>query len=164
MNANQAEAVARGDYAACAGDRGNNIAIREPATMEEGLGDYNWPSTRGYTGVVFQRSTIDFRQVTDGTSHTLLLGEKYLCTKFYTNGGATSDRGHLLIGFAPDTIRIAHSSLTPRKDGDRLSPKSFGSAHPSLVYFAYCDGSVRGMTHDVDVSVFTSAGNRKDGS
>lgn len=163
-NSNESAMVARSDYAACAGDRGNNKADLEPTSLESGLRNFDWPSNRGYTGVVFQRSTVSYRQITDGTSHTLLVGEKYLCTTYYTNGRASSDRGHLLIGFAPDTIRITRSTLVPQQDGEGVSPQRFGSAHASMVYFAFCDGSVRGMTHDVDATVFKAAGNRSDGN
>ncbi|MEX2169158.1 MAG: DUF1559 domain-containing protein [Pirellulales bacterium] len=45
----------------------------------------------GHTGVVFQRSEIKLRQITDGTSFTYLYGEKNLDPKHYETGAANND-------------------------------------------------------------------------
>jgi prepilin-type processing-associated H-X9-DG protein len=41
---------------------------------------------------------------------------------------------------------------------------AFGSAHPGALNMAYCDGSVRPVSYDVDEKVHRRAANRLDGA
>jgi prepilin-type N-terminal cleavage/methylation domain-containing protein len=82
FNADSTEVVARCDYAINAGDRGfNTIAsgdIGGPKSLDEGDQLFAWPATKDFTGVSFLRSCVRMEQITDGTSHTYLIGEKSL--------------------------------------------------------------------------------------
>ncbi len=163
--------VARSDYAINAGDRKFNTIVKSnqqagPSTLEEGDTSYVFPSTSGFTGICFLRSEVRPRQVTDGTSHTYAVGEGYLCTLHYATGLVDSDRGHLYIGFAPDTVRLSATllgSLAPSMDDTYASSDRFGSAHHDGCNFAFCDGSVRTILYEIDPQIHRNFGNRKDG-
>jgi hypothetical protein len=167
-NASPADFVARGDYAMNAGDRlYNSITVDNmggPATLIEGDTTYAWRSNAGFTGVSFLRSEARIAQVIDGTSHTYLAGEKYLDTEHYDDPTDTveSDRGHLHIGCAPDTIRLAKTFLPPRQDSDYVDYLRFGSAHVDVCHFAFCDGSVRAVAYSIEPELHRSQGNRQD--
>ena len=109
------------------------------------------------------RSEAQLAQVIDGTTSTYLIGKKSLDLRDYTNGLTESDRGHLHIGFAPDTVRLANEDKPPRQDGDFDDRFRFGSAHAAVCLFAFCDGSVRGVDYDVDPETHRQHGNREDG-
>jgi prepilin-type N-terminal cleavage/methylation domain-containing protein len=163
-NADSVDAVARSDYAINAGDGGfNTLVDGGPATLEEGDTSYSWKSTDHFTGVSTLRSAVRISQIVDGASHTYLIGEKYLHTRHYGTGLVEADRGHLLIGFAPDTVRLTKFSLPPIKDTDSNDKLAFGSAHVANCLFAFCDGSVRAIAYEVDREVHRQSGNRKDG-
>src|SRR4051794_5855792 len=59
----------------------------------------------GHTGIVFQRSTISFRQITDGSSHTYLFGEKNIQDEHYEDGGALNDDQSMYTGWDKDNVR-----------------------------------------------------------
>ena len=58
------------------------------------------------TGVVFGRSEINFRQVTDGTSKVYMVGEKYMSTDNYEDGLDWGDNEPAFSGNNSDTLRI----------------------------------------------------------
>ena len=165
-NAESPEVVARCDYAINAGDRGfNTIAGGDtggPATLEEGDTTFSWRSTKDFTGVSFLRSEVRIGQVTDGTSHTYLIGEKSLDIRHYESGLVESDRGHVFIGFAPDTVRLTRDFLPPRQDSRINDARRFGSAHVAACFFAFCDGSVRAIEYEIENEVHRRYGNRED--
>lgn len=167
-NSETPAAVARTDYAACAGDRGTNTIAKSngvggPLTLEEGDGTFRWRSSIGYTGVVYWRSEVSLSRLVDGTSHTYLVGEKHLDTRHYDTGATNSDRGHVFIGFAPDSVRLARDNLLPRRDKASTYNFGFGSAHIEGCNFAFADGSVRTIDYNIDGTVHARFGNREDG-
>jgi type II secretory pathway pseudopilin PulG len=168
FNVDSTEAVARCDYAINAGDRGfNTIASGDtggPRTLDEGDNQFAWPSTKDFTGVSFLRSSVRLQQISDGTSHTYLFGEKSLAVGHYESGLVESDRGHVFIGFAPDTVRLTRDFLPPRQDSEINDSRRFGSAHVAHCFFAFCDGSVRAIEYDIDRDVHRQYGNREDGN
>lgn len=118
---------------------------------------------------------IKFAQITDGTSHTFLLGEKYVRADLYAGGSKSDDKGWI-DGWDPDAIRS--TCFQPYQDGDgagfQFQPQNspadlfgidrdvyyFGSAHPSGFNGIFADGSIRGLNYDVDVVLFNALGTR----
>jgi hypothetical protein len=163
-NADPLEFVARSDYAINAGHTGSNsLPSGGPATLKEGDETFPWPPVQGFTGISFLRSQVRIGQITDGTSQTYLLGEKSLELSRYESGLGFSDRGHLYIGFAPDTSRMAYDYASPAQDSGLNDPARFGSAHVGRCFFAFCDGSVRSISYDIDPTIHAQHGNRRDG-
>ena len=114
-------------------------------------------------------------QVTDGTSNTLLVGEKYVRSDLYGGGSDSDDRGWS-DGWDPDTMRS--TCFPPLGDSDPIGfaqPDSetlfglrtdvwyFGSAHPGTFNAAFVDGSVHTINFDIDVVLFNNLGTRNDG-
>ena len=59
-----------------------------------------------------------FAKITDGTSHTFLLGEKYVRSDMYEGGGYSDDNGWS-DGWDPDAIRS--TCFQPYQDSDAAS-------------------------------------------
>jgi prepilin-type N-terminal cleavage/methylation domain-containing protein/prepilin-type processing-associated H-X9-DG protein len=109
---------------------------------------------------------VSFGKITDGTSKTMIVGEKYVPMDAYSGGGASDDRGWL-DGWDPDTVRstctnpvpdsatIADSLLKP--DGQMYM---FGSAHPGGFNALFADGSVHTINYDINLYIFNSLGTR----
>jgi prepilin-type N-terminal cleavage/methylation domain-containing protein/prepilin-type processing-associated H-X9-DG protein len=116
-----------------------------------------------------------FAKITDGTSHTLVLGEKYVRSDLYEGGGKSDDQG-FADGWDPDTIRS--TCFQPYQDGDGVGfsfqPLNesgdlfgfdrdvyyFGAAHPGGFNAVFADGSVRSLSFDVDVVMFNALATR----
>ena len=173
--------VAKTDYAANAGSNihpgrsNSSFFLWAPGTgtitvpvaigvMNKGTA-YKWPNTDWCNGIMCEAGGIKLRQVTDGTSHTLMLGEKYLNPDRYDNGSDLCDNEAMTIGWNYDTSRFTLVDVPPAQDrpGFDYEWEAFGGAHAAVFYTAYCDGSVHPVGYDVDPVVFSHDGNREDG-
>jgi prepilin-type N-terminal cleavage/methylation domain-containing protein/prepilin-type processing-associated H-X9-DG protein len=160
---NPIDKVARTDYATNAGDQSRSQWFEGPATLEQG-DDPNWQGwkdhpTDGLTGICFQRSEIRIAQVTNGTSNTYMIGEKYLNPHDYETGKDLADNECMYIGFDNDVSRTSY--YLPLQDlPGYANYDTFGSAHPAGLNMVYCDGSVRFISFSIEKAVHQRAGNR----
>lgn len=117
------------------------------------------------TGLLFLNSDVKYRDILDGSSQTLLLGEM-LPDEQRGLGWASGTRSTLR-----NTSRIeSYGSRRRRSDQDpdpalldSLYVGGFGSCHPGLAGFSFADGSTRAVTEDIDPEVFSQLGHRADG-
>jgi prepilin-type N-terminal cleavage/methylation domain-containing protein/prepilin-type processing-associated H-X9-DG protein len=98
--------------------------------------------------------------VRDGTSNTLLIGDKRLNT---TNIGSYQgdDNEGYTSGWDHDVIRF--TDRLPQPDpitGD--GGQAFGSSHSGGVQFVFVDGSVKMITFQIDATTFLRLGTRRD--
>jgi prepilin-type N-terminal cleavage/methylation domain-containing protein/prepilin-type processing-associated H-X9-DG protein len=163
------------DYAINCGDQNRNEHNGGPGSITEGMNpNYNWCviSRTGktndsvcnngpMTGVSFQRSEVAIRHITDGTSQTYLIGEKYLNPKFYETGEDNADNETWCTGFNNDNFRTTFEP--PMRDTFGVPGyKAFGGTHTSVFNMSYCDGHVDGVSYDIDPAVHKMAGNRRN--
>jgi prepilin-type N-terminal cleavage/methylation domain-containing protein len=114
------------------------------------------------TGISFQRSEVSVAHVSDGTSNTYLIGEKYLNPANYETGTDEGDNETWCTGFNNDNFRCAFDP--PLQDQTGLNDKfRFGSAHPAGCYFTFCDGHTELISPDIDRFVHRGNANRADG-
>ena len=168
-NINSQQGAARTDYAANAGDAGDNDPddiYHDGTRNEAGPSTYAaaathlWRDTY-HRGVIYQRSTTRFGEIPDGASNTYLLGERYLMPQNYESGLDPGDDQNQWVGHDRDNLRW--SDQPPLQDTAGLSYQwAFGSAHPSGMHFGLCDGSVRFVDYALELSVHQRLGNRRD--
>jgi prepilin-type N-terminal cleavage/methylation domain-containing protein/prepilin-type processing-associated H-X9-DG protein len=127
---------------------------------------------------------VEPKDVTDGLSHTLMIGEKYVRSDRYEGGEFynSDDRGWTdawdgdIIRsscFQPlgDSDGMGFDPVLGRYFGDRgpwpfgggYNCLHFGSAHPGGLNTAFADGSVHFIRFDIDVVIFNSLGTRNGG-
>ena len=168
------EFVARGDYAASCGDTNQNEMNEGPKPDYSGEANYKWgwdevgnklvgSTQQTMNGVIFQRSLIKIQHVTDGTTATYLIGEKFLDPSTYDTGTSGFDNETWCTGFNNDNYRTTFDPPLPDRIGAD-GGKAFGGAHPSVWQMVYCDGHVESISFDVDEFVHRAAGNRHDGA
>ena len=61
-------------------------------------------------GIVFSGSMIKMVDITDGTTNTYLVGEKYIDVNYYATGQDGGDNEFALLGADMDTSRWAHTT------------------------------------------------------
>lgn len=113
-------------------------------------------------GISFQRSEIAIRHVSDGTSSTFLIGEKYMNPNNYETGADPGDNETWCTGYNNDNFR----STWRLPQQDRLGFNDaliFGSTHPGVMNMSYCDGHVGQIEYSIDHAVYRVMGSRNDG-
>jgi len=113
-----------------------------------------------------------FAKITDGTSKTFLLGEKYVRSDMYGGGGSSDDHGWSE-GWDTDVIRSTCFQPYPDSEGFQFQSLGaddifghdkdvvyFGSAHPGGFHGIFADGSVQTLSYDVDVVLFNALATR----
>ncbi len=167
----------RNDYAANAGDAsfdfGPGPDSLDPAEVESYFeGRKNADSITNSTGIVYERSTIKIKNITDGTSNTYFVGEKYLNPDAYFTGTDAGDNECVYSAddwdvhrwTEPPTEANPNPDSKPRQDQPALERvTAFGSAHPGGFHMAFCDGSVHVVGYGIDPVIHGLLGNRKDG-
>jgi hypothetical protein len=166
--------VAKSDYAANCGDHdepnsaGPGGVFVQPETLVQG-DDPGWWTAQGVVrdsnGLIFQRSSVRFSDIVDGTAHTYLVGEKSLDPLHYTTGDGLGDMESVYHGDDDDTSRVTFfGDGPPRQDAPGLASRTlFGSAHAAVCHFAMADGSVQSIGYGIDVETHRRLGNRRDG-
>lgn len=167
----------RSDYAINAGSTYCQNGFGPP-DLQSGL-DPSYPWTAfvgvggqpGLDGVCYERSTVPIKEISDGLSHTYLVGEKYLEPEHAVLGDAYDDNSGMFTGFEDDNFRTA--GFDPNMGGFDFNPPmrnqrgyfpgcTFGSPHASTWNAAFCDGSVHGISYDIDPTIHSYLGNRRD--
>jgi prepilin-type N-terminal cleavage/methylation domain-containing protein len=170
FGANSIEESARVDYAANAGEK-KTYGFGQGPDINQDPASYSFPNASNYNGIIFPRSELTLKQITDGTTHTYLIGEKNLDPNRYEDGGSPGDNQGPYTSDDRDAVRWTEVSKTFFLPGLPPAPDtvgtdqnwSFGSAHVSVFYMAMCDGSVHGISYDVDNQVHVWRSNRLDG-
>jgi prepilin-type N-terminal cleavage/methylation domain-containing protein/prepilin-type processing-associated H-X9-DG protein len=155
--------LARTDYAGNAGSQNANEANGGPAGMAAVPG-FGWANPNNYDGVFYQRSEMPLTHITRGTSNTYMIGEKYLDPNNYINGSDAGDNETMHTGFNNDVNRCSFDlPMQDRRGSAGITEpyKRWGSAHPSGLNMAYCDGSVRLVSYTVDITVHRAEGSRR---
>jgi prepilin-type N-terminal cleavage/methylation domain-containing protein len=158
-NYNNVAMVAKSDYAINAGD----VVCPGgpgPLSLQDGdRPDYPWADFSAATGICYLRSQVRIDDVSDGTSNTYCIGEKFCMTKGKDDG----DDQSMYVGYDLDTFRWTQPDSPPVRDSPEYAPYSFGSAHVSGCNFVFADGSVHLIRYDIDPVVHRRLGNRRDG-
>lgn len=164
-----------GDFAACGGrgqsDGINKNGVINPEANGAMIGG-KWEINAAGTKLLKWTGVISFASITDGASNTFLVGEKHV--RRTTEFGKGEDRT-VYSSKVNNTYRrfagIDGDGVTEYKLGNwnfndvvqGVDNRSFGSMHPGVVQFVFCDGSVRAFPHSTDIATLGRLAQRDDG-
>ncbi len=130
-------------------------------------------------GIMFQNSSIRFRNMTDGTTNTLMLGEtKYSPTPAHRSAGthagwsSSADLGGSPVPYGLAAVVLQTNSI--EGSGGQLAGGSrpdlfpymsalFGSFHTGGCHFVMGDGSVQFISENINLSLLQQLARRDDG-
>jgi hypothetical protein len=113
-------------------------------------------------------------QITDGTSNTMMVGEKNLCLKVLNQNVDVCDWrgftwGYDFGGSGNYDNTMSNISIQPQQDltaatGCNQGSHGFGSSHILKFQCVLCDGSVRSVSYSITVPIFQSFCEFNDGT
>lgn len=162
-------------YRACAG---SNVYSDDTSTFPAGTpaGAMSLEQVN-LNGVFFGCSSIRIRDITDGTSNTVLVGENYVSE--YSKDGQQMDYWTMgspqtggwafgglggteySEGLGSTSVKI-NATLDPTINGVHME-MSFGSYHTGGATFGMADGSVKFLSENIDLTVYRGLGSRAGG-
>jgi prepilin-type N-terminal cleavage/methylation domain-containing protein/prepilin-type processing-associated H-X9-DG protein len=149
---------------------GDNAGVEGSLGTSTSWGSGLWPNPGNYNGPCFIRSELTIAQIKDGTSKTLIIGEKFLTIDEYNTGGNPADNESITTGFDNDNVRVADPAYPPVQDTLSTNPhlngvtqKQYGSAHSGGFNAVFCDSSVHQLDYEIDLTVFQNVCARNDG-
>lgn len=159
-----------GDYAGSVGTVDN---------YPTNTGDISWATIRA-NGALVQgeapvgtsfRGLTNFNNIKDGLSNTFLAGEKHVPKGMFGrakfgdgsiyNGIWTTYSGRL--AGPDDPLAKGPTDMTPSTRGDAFFARKFGSYHPGVCQFIFCDGSTRMIKVSIDPLNLRRLAVRNDG-
>ena len=170
-NANPTSPVARGDYACNVGSWRNSANANGPASLSAAA-TYVASALASPVGngVIYECSMVRSADITDGASNTFLLGEKYVNSDHYTDGGDGADDQCMYSGadndnqrstfYRPPTQDLPKSVLNSDVGG--VNEAFFGSAHANSCCFVFCDGSTHWISYTIDPATYNNLACRND--
>lgn len=134
-----------------------------------------------FNGAFVPRFGVALKQITDGSSNTIMLGESYFGPVNDVEATSSSTNNNSMYqGYDWDTVRYASGNVLeaafahfpkgsqpgmPRSDMEQQFDEGlgrFGSSHPAVFMVARCDGSVVALSYDVDPLEWEHLGARDD--
>lgn len=105
-------------------------------------------------GILGRNTAKSMRDITDGTSNTLMLGEiswnNANCYRSWVRGGDGQP--------SASCKNVTHAiNLIKYNNADNFNDVSFGSQHPGGCQFAIADGSVRFLQESIDMDLYRAA-------
>ena len=161
--------VARGDYLVNSGNVYPNDLHGPIPTFAPPWYPVEKPS-KIQNGISYMRSEVRVAEITDGTSKTAMVGEKYQDPNNYYTGADGADNQCVYSGHDSDnngytgrrTDGVA-TPFSPRQDhAGQIALQYFGSNHGEGLHMAYCDGSVHFVEYGVSGRVWYLLGGRND--
>lgn len=132
-NFNLRPTMSRTDYVMNGGDNSANGQFGGPNTLAEGdQATYPWPDTSSDNGLCYLRSSLGWRDVTDGMSNVYLIGEKHVSTDHYAD---YADVGYDQSPFSGSDIDVLRwADLPPLQDSLAIEVTAFGSSHTGVCF------------------------------
>ncbi len=156
------------DYAACNGTFGalNGGWGTWWSTNADGAIIQGLPDGRG-----LRTSQTSLSNIPDGTSNTFLVGEKHVPIGglYRVRYGDASVYNGYWIPYASrmagleDPLALGPHDTSPSLVGDSTWVRKFGSWHPGVCGFAFCDGSVHYIRNSIDGTTLERLARRADG-
>jgi hypothetical protein len=131
---------------------------------------FDYPTAMTENGVIYMNSNISLGKITDGASHTLIVGE---CTLSGLNPG---HNGAIWAGMhgsveistsASQAILISDAmwwiNSDPNWSINGIGMQAFGSNHLGGASFSFADGSIHFLRTDIDGTTLENLAARNDG-
>ena len=155
---------------------------RNPGLTEDYIGSGSWVMNKD--GALYYGSNVELRSVSDGTSNTFLIGERWYTKRAWIVGGRAISQNSIVLYSSnnldrrypinaplhPNNYYVSHVAFG---NNPEMSPGGsqevglhdlyFGSFHPGGAHFGLIDGSAHFVRDDVDLDLYLAMGSIQGG-
>lgn len=181
VNAAQPQVENKTDYAMNSGTGGHNLGHWGDAACLESNSCSIPEMPDDFDGLTGRLTEVRIGQITDGTSKTVLIAEKYMNPEEYTTGASCVDNNSNSQGYDWDVNRwyprlvSSPTDPTPELLGWQVRKplrdtpgvggcrQEFGSTHANGYFAVFADGHVENIGYDTDQVVYAGLGSRNGG-
>lgn len=140
----------------------------EPSSYAGCAGGADVPVDMDNDGLFFLNSSVAYHHIRDGASNTILAGERQLADIGTEDlGWASGTTASLRNTGIPIDVYVSRYStdvvVLPGTPDPVLATRGFSSWHTGGAQFSLADGSVRFLSENIDVDVYSHLGDREDG-
>jgi prepilin-type N-terminal cleavage/methylation domain-containing protein/prepilin-type processing-associated H-X9-DG protein len=125
------------------------------------------PIDKDNQGVFFLNSAVAYKDVSDGSAHTIFIGEKVIdeadTLGWMSGTRATLRNAGTLINAEASWRNRGMAHQEPKPKYDKFHVGGFSSFHPGGSQFAFGDGSVRFLSETTKPELYRQLANRADG-
>lgn len=163
-------------YRVCAG---SNVYSDDASTIPTGVpAGARALEEMGLNGMFWGCSSVKMRDITDGASNTIMIGESYVDPNYVKDGQGmdywtmgSPQSGSWVPGGAGGTEYSEGLGSTSVRMNSRLDPAvngvlmeiSFGSWHIGGAHFLFADGSVKFLNENINLATYQGLGSRDGG-
>ena len=131
------------------------------SVVTHALIDYAAGNLEG-TGILKQYYPNRMADITDGTSNTLLAGDKQINLKLLGQNQPDDNEGYTG-GWDEDSVRFTTSPPKADYSDTSSGAQVFGSSHSGGLNAVFVDGSGRFIGYSINAAIFSYLGNKADG-
>jgi hypothetical protein len=129
------------------------------------------PGAWANNGIIYPDSATPIRQITDGTSKTLIIGEcswDFGIGRVWAVGSlydkwSSSNPTHAWAAYAARNIAVPINTSTSARGLGPPNDIAFGSLHAGGAHFALADGSSRFISENIDMATYKALASRSVG-
>jgi len=125
-------------------------------------GNYGGDFGPNWTGILFPNSSVKIRDITDGTSQTVMIGEREYTSAIRKNGGHGIWPGGIS-NIADYSIAATTKNHPNTVLNSAFGTSAFSSMHEGGVYFMFGDGHAQFLSENMDTANYQRLGFRSDG-
>ena len=159
----------RGHYLAVMGAKSDSCPSQstDPYTVQPGCGRVGGVAING---IMFPQSKTGFKQITDGTSNTFLVGELAWVdsgrsrTWIVGSTARTLESGGNIWSYAGVNLRFAPKTWSRHAPAIHNNDTSFGSEHLGGAHFGLADGGGRFISENIELKLYKALACRNDGT
>ena len=137
------------DYAGCGGACDSKNDYGCVWYTGEGWGVYTYER-----GILFRRSSVQVRDIRDGTSNTFMVGEKH------GTPGEANSCGWAEAAYSGNSVIRCTSPLQGAINSSPTCAYCFRSKHEGGAFFCFADGTVKFISENIDATVYDALGTR----